>query len=181
MLRKYIDRAFCTLRALFFFGFPAVQKLQACGRKMSLHAVPGSKMDLGRHVRFGRECGVFVARGARLHVGDGTSFQDRLSLNCSSDVHIGKGCLVSWDVQILDTDFHQIIRDDGCTPPVTKPIFVDDRVWIGARVTILKGVRIGSDSVIAAGSVVTGGSFPPNSLIAGNPAKRIKSIRGWRP
>lgn len=53
------------------------------------------------------------------------------------------------------------------------PIVIEDGVWCGANVTILKGVTIGKDSIVAAGAVVTK-SFPPYSIIGGVPAKLLK-------
>jgi acetyltransferase-like isoleucine patch superfamily enzyme len=60
--------------------------------------------------------------------------------------------------------------------PPSSPIVIGDNVWIGTRVLILKGARIGSNSVIAAGAVVVAGEYPPNSLIAGNPARVVKQL-----
>jgi acetyltransferase-like isoleucine patch superfamily enzyme len=60
------------------------------------------------------------------------------------------------------------------TPATDQPIVIEDDVWTGAHVTILKGVVVGRGSVIAAGSVVTK-SFPPYSIIGGVPARLIKS------
>ena len=56
-----------------------------------------------------------------------------------------------------------------------SPVVIDDDVWIGFNCTILKGVKIGKGSVIAACSVVTK-DVPPNVIVAGNPAKIVKSI-----
>ena len=61
-----------------------------------------------------------------------------------------------------------------------RAVIIEDRVWIGAGAKILKGVRIGHDSVVAAGAIVTK-SCPPRSLLAGVPARRIKEISGWKP
>lgn len=54
-----------------------------------------------------------------------------------------------------------------------KPVVIENDVWIGARVTILPGVHVGSGSIIAAGSVVTK-DVPPYAVVGGNPAKIIK-------
>ena len=68
--------------------------------------------------------------------------------------------------------------EGGRRIPNTKPIIIEDNVWIGTNVTIAKGVQIGAHSVVAAGSVVHR-SMPPYSLIAGNPARRVSTIDGW--
>ena len=62
-------------------------------------------------------------------------------------------------------------NDVGCAPVV-----IEDNVWLGANVTVLKGVRIGRDSVVAAGSVVTR-DLPAGVLAAGVPAKVIKDLK----
>jgi acetyltransferase-like isoleucine patch superfamily enzyme len=56
---------------------------------------------------------------------------------------------------------------------ISKPTKIGDRVWIGANVTILKGVTIGNDAVVGAGSVVTK-DVPERAIAVGNPAKVIK-------
>ncbi len=63
-----------------------------------------------------------------------------------------------------------------CGQNISEPITIGDDVWIGVGAIILKGVNIGNGSIVAAGSVVTSGTFPDKSLIAGNPAKIVKSL-----
>ena len=58
-------------------------------------------------------------------------------------------------------------------PENDQPVTIEDGVWVGANVTVLKGVTIGRGSVVAAGAVVTK-SFPPYSIIGGVPAKLIR-------
>jgi len=113
-------------------------------------------------------------------IGDRTYLQPRVRINCSQEIQIGKDCAISWDVDILDTDFHSIVGLDGQPQTNQAPICIQDRVWVGVGAKILKGVTIGSDSVVAAGAVVTR-SAPPSTLVAGCPARVIKQIAGWTP
>jgi len=95
-------------------------------------------------------------------------------------VKIGKCCLLGANVTIVDYDFHSVktegrryntkIEDVGC-----KPVIIKDNVWLGMNVIVLKGVTIGENSIVAAGSVVTK-SIPSNCIAGGNPAKILKTI-----
>jgi len=57
-----------------------------------------------------------------------------------------------------------------------KEVIIGNNVWIGSKVIILKGAKIGDNSIIAAGSVVLGKEYPSNVIIGGNPARIIKEI-----
>lgn len=116
-------------------------------------------------------------RPAHLHIGERTHIQARTHVNCAYSVHIGDRCAISWDCEILDTDIHGVIVD-GQDQPRTARVHIGDRVWIGTRSIILKGVAIGDGAVVAAGSVVTA-DVPAYTLVAGNPARAIKKIDGW--
>ena len=101
------------------------------------------------------------------------------------NVEIGRDCQIASSTLISDTDFHPVDPDlrlkqvRGESFPFSSvgksPIRIGSNVWIGWNCTILKGVEIGDNSIVAAGSVVLAGSYPANSLLAGNPAKVIKS------
>ncbi len=116
---------------------------------------------------------------AHLHIGEGTEIGDRTIINASQRIEIGARCSISWDCDISDTDFHQVILSDGQRPPITEPVIIEDDVWIGSHCLILKGVTIGHHSVIAAGSVVRR-DVPPYSLVAGNPARHIGQVSNWQ-
>lgn len=100
---------------------------------------------------------------------------------CSAiSVTIGARCLIGADAMIFDTDFHphepdgrRYAKPDWKT--ISRPVVIEDDVFIGTRAIISKGAHIGRGSIIAAGSVVTG-VIPPMSIAAGSPARVIKSL-----
>ena len=118
--------------------------------------------------------------GAELEIGDDTGISGG-SFCAARSVKIGKGCLIGANALVTDCDFHALKpegrrhnsnpEDIGC-----EPVVIEDNVWLGANVTVLKGVRIGRNTVVAAGSVVTK-SLPEGVLAAGVPAKVIRSLK----
>lgn len=115
-----------------------------------------------------------IEKKAELVIGENTSIGDRTEIHVGSRVSIGRNCSISWDVCILDRDYHKFNRVNE----EPKEIFIGDNVWIGCRAIILKGVNIGDGAVIAAGSVVTK-DIPARCCVAGNPAKVIKENVTW--
>ena len=93
-------------------------------------------------------------------------------------IKIGDNVLIGSGVLITDSDAHPIhpsLRDNGVFIK-TKPIVIEDDVFIGARAIILKGVTIGKGSVIGAGSVVVR-DIPPMTIACGNPAQIVSEIK----
>jgi acetyltransferase-like isoleucine patch superfamily enzyme len=83
-------------------------------------------------------------------------------------------------VSVGDYDGHPIdpvLRRFSSAPPEEiRPVMIGDDVWIGRHATILKGVTIGDRSIVGAGAVVTR-SVPPDVVVAGNPARVVRSLR----
>jgi maltose O-acetyltransferase len=75
----------------------------------------------------------------------------------------------------MDNDFHRLEPERRDERPLSAPIILEENVWLGARVIVLRGVTIGAGSAIGAGSVVTR-DIPPRSLAVGAPAKVIRSL-----
>ena len=114
-----------------------------------------------------------------IEIGDNVGISGS-TINASTKIKIGNNVLIGSGCLITDTDSHPLnwndrLRNDD-SKIKSKPIIIDDNVFIGARSIILKGVTIGNGSVIGAGSVVTQ-SIPPNVVACGNPAKIIKKLK----
>jgi acetyltransferase-like isoleucine patch superfamily enzyme len=111
-------------------------------------------------------------------------------LLCELVLHIGNYVVIGWNTTIADTDFHPLapaerIADAIAVSPlgkgrprppiVRRPVVIEDDVWIGPNVVILKGVRIGTGAFIEAGALVTR-DVPPRARVIGNPAQVIGEV-----
>ncbi|TIT03031.1 MAG: acyltransferase [Mesorhizobium sp.] len=117
-----------------------------------------------------------AGQGATLTIGNNTGISGA-AIFCSESITIGNNVLIGANCNIYDTDFHPVdfMRRREGMPCKTAPIVIEDDVWLGAGVTVLKGVMIGARSVIAAGSVVTS-DIPPDCLAGGVPCKVIRFL-----
>ncbi len=113
---------------------------------------------------------------ATLTIEDNVSIGDRTEIHVGESVRIGRGTLIAWDCCIMDRDYHCI---DGITEH-TAPVSIGENVWICCNAIILKGVTIGDGAVIGAGAVVTH-DVPAHTMVAGNPARVIKTDVHWKP
>ena len=121
---------------------------------------------------------LFVDRpGARIIIGAGSRLHGAC-LHAYSAITIGKRCLIAANTQIIDGSGHDLsfgaVEQRIFTGGDSRPIVLEDDVWVGANTLILPGVTIGKGSVIGAGSVVTK-AIPPMVVAAGNPARIIKA------
>ncbi len=141
-----------------------------------------------QHIFIGERVG--IAHGARLdaireyggrpyageiYIGDNTSIQPYAHIAAAATLRIGCNVLTGSRIFITDHD-HQFADLDlpvAYQPLAVAPVRVEDFVWLGENVVILKGVTIGHHAVIGANSVVTG-DIPPFAIAAGVPAKVVK-------
>ena len=114
--------------------------------------------DFGKNITFGK----------RVFVNSGCAFQDQ------GGIEIGDDCLIGHQVVFatLDHDLDPFKRGNM----IAAPIKIGDRVWIGSHATILSGVTVGDNAIIAAGAVVTR-DVPADTVVAGVPAKVIKKLK----
>jgi acetyltransferase-like isoleucine patch superfamily enzyme len=128
--------------------------------------------------------------GGSIEIGEWCYLSENSKIWSANSIKIGDRVLISHNVNIHDTNGHPIDSDtrhihfrdliaNGFpredTDTTSKPIVIEDDVWIGFNSTILKGVTIGKGSIIGASSVVTK-DVPPNTIVAGNPAIIIRKI-----
>jgi len=95
----------------------------------------------------------------------------------ASAISIGRKCLLGHEVVIFDSDFHALSPEGRLSGAQHggAAVIIEENVFIGSRAVILKGTRIGAGSVVGAGAVVSG-EFPARSMIAGNPARIVRSL-----
>ncbi|MGB3736748.1 MAG: DapH/DapD/GlmU-related protein [Ilumatobacter sp.] len=113
--------------------------------------------------------------GGRLEIGSRSLINFGCSIVALDRVTIGERCLIGPHCMIMDTGFHHVDPARRLDPPESNPITIEDNVWLGARVIVFPGVTIGENSVVGIGSIVTS-DVPPNTVVAGNPARHIRSL-----
>ena len=134
-------------------------------------------------VRFGAN--VNLGPGVRVHcngvleLGDDIDGNAGASFFCAKRIRIGRGCLLAWNVTVMDHDFHSIMKD-GAVINAPAAVEIDDAVWLGANVMILKGARIARGVIVGACAVVHGDHPEEGCVIAGNPARLIRRDVSWQ-
>ena len=139
---------------------------------------------------------IFEKNSGKVIIGNNTYIGANTKIISCDSVKIGNNVQISWDVTIYDHDGNslnymdrseevkgyyknfnsgEMLKDFNWNNVKTKPIIIEDDVWIGFGVIILKGVKVGKGAIISAGSVVSK-DVEAFTAVAGNPAKAIKKI-----
>lgn len=113
-------------------------------------------------------CGLEIRLGKRVFINQNCTLYDLAAITLGDDVMIGP------NVNIITTG-HPLAPSERRDRLIAKPIVIENNVWIAAGATLIGGITVGRNSVVAAGSVVTR-DVPPNTLAGGNPARVIRSI-----
>jgi acetyltransferase-like isoleucine patch superfamily enzyme len=182
---KLIDRIFTALKSRFRNAYWKMRGVQIDGYSwLQRIEIPRNHHDIKIHANCALDRGVVLLCSGeaqsktestvKLVIGEGTYINRNVFLDATELIQIGKQCGIGPGCYITD-------HDHGLDPKlapleqvlISQPTYIGDRVWIGANVTILKGVTIGDDAVIGAGSVVTK-DIPPQAIAVGNPAKVIR-------
>lgn len=148
-----------------------------CNKQKSLLNVGhNATLDI-KNFRVGNGCRISVGPNAILKVGKNVFINENTRIMASKKIEIGDNTTISWNVNIIDSDRHNIYYND-VQQETTKEIIIKNNVWIGFNSSILKGVTLGEGAIIASNSVVTK-DVPPYTLVAGVPAKVIKENVKW--
>lgn len=156
------------------------EAIQLCMELNTRYATPAERVQLMSRITghdvpqsfrvfppFTTDCGKNTVFGERVFINSGCRFQDQGGITIGDDAFIGHNV-------VLATLNHDIDPDKRATT-APRPIVIGTKVWVGANATILPGVRVGDGSIVAAGAVVTQ-DVPPNVVVAGVPARKIRDI-----
>lgn len=161
-----------------FAHFPFRSRLASPDMITNPNAIKiGQKVEIRKHARL-EALGKIEKNKTKISIGDGTSIHLYFHCGAAESITIGKDVLIASRVYISDHD-HDF--QDPQTPTVyakkliTKPVNIEDGVWIGEGAVILKGVNVGTRAVIGANAVVTK-DVPPYAIVGGVPARVIRYI-----
>jgi len=165
LLRLRIAHPHVVLRGMVFLG-----------KRVELHARAGfGRLEIGRWVHIGDGSSLRCHEGS-LRIGDKVVLGKDNTVNCYLDVEIGAATIVADWVYVTDfdhktSDVHVPIKDQGI---VKTPVRIGPDCWIGAKVSVLRGTRIGRGSVLGAHAVVRG-DVPEYSIAVGIPARVVRN------
>jgi len=156
-----------------------IGKSHVAGGPASLHMMRNARLTVHGQGRatISRGARILIMKDARLEIGGETTIHYSAAVTCFKHISIAQSCAISWNVNILDGNMHELIVD-GVPHPRTRPVTLGSYAWIGCGATVL-GASIGAGAVVGAGSVVVS-DVPERVVVAGNPARIIRKNVEWR-
>lgn len=148
--------------------------------------VSGDNISIGRCATIVAEPDRFVSIGiwamaegeGEINIGDYVMISPGVRISAAESIKIGDSCMIANGAYITDSDWHGIYDRVG-RDQVSRPVVISDNVWIGDHATILKGVNIGENSIVAAGAVVSK-DVAANTVVAGNPAVKVRDLDPYK-
>jgi acetyltransferase-like isoleucine patch superfamily enzyme len=134
----------------------------------------GGQLRLERDVWLRTEYGpnwITVFPGARIRIGARALINGAM-LHSKAEISVGEDSMIGFGSRVIDADLHDIDTENR---ERVEPVHIGDRVWIASDTLVLRGVQIGDDVVVGAGSIVTG-DLPPRVLAVGAPARPIRDL-----
>lgn len=145
-------------------SYHAPEELRRLLAELWGHEVPDS---IRLFPPFGTDCGKNTWVGERTFINMGARFQDQ------GGIFIGSDCLIGHNATFCTINHHP--DPDRRGDMTFRPIRIENKVWIGANVTLLQGVTVGEGAIVAAGAVVTR-DVAPRTVVGGVPARFIKRV-----
>lgn len=139
----------------------------------NLNMMKNSQIILNGKSMIGLNSALTLEENAVLEIGDNSYIGAQAHIRIAKKIKIGNNTAISWKVTIMDSDFHSF-SINNIEQIKTDEVVIGNNVWIGNNVLILKGVQIGDNAIIGAGSVVTK-DVEANTAVAGNPIRVIKN------
>ena len=175
------------------YNYIKFKKFTQHGEGLDLNVCSDCGADFPGSIKIGKNCRIYgrllTQDQGKINVGNNCCIYERSFVGSVESIDIGNCVMISNHVHIFDNNNHPTSaseRMEMCLGGFdgdpwrwkhskSAPIIIEDNVWIGEYSAIMKGVRIGEGSVVAAHAVVTK-DVPPFSIVAGNPARVVKSV-----
>jgi len=181
----YLKKAYLGFENLYANWFLRPQ-LEHLGKELTIFQ-PWNAVIFGSPIRIGDYANIICSADYKVRlsiwaekkdisgitIGDYCLICPGVRISAANEIRIGDNCMLAAGVYITDADWHDIY--DRTAAGSTAPVILEDNVWIGDRATVCKGITIGKNSIVGAGSVVVN-DVEPNTVVAGNPAKPIKQL-----
>ncbi len=158
------------------FGFPIINKCEGSVIKIGSNFTACAKPQFNTIGVIQPVVITTTSPESRLVIGNHVGVSG-CSIACQQSIGIGNRVSLGSGVLIMDNDAHSLNPEErfaGIPNIRSSPVILEEDVWVGARSIILKGTKIGSRTIVRAGSVVFG-EFPPDCIIGGNPATVISA------
>ena len=184
---SYFSRLWFMIKSEFIFRYSFQKKFASmAGRPMVWGiwnvVVYGPNIHIGKNITMVGANGFktnlttvnFGGYEGHIKIGDNVLVMNGVRISSAKEIIIGDGCMLANFCYIMDSDWHDIYNRN-ISPGKSSSVILENNVWVGDSAIICKGVRIGENSIIGAGSVVRE-DVPPNAVAIGNPAKVVKYL-----
>lgn len=141
-----------------------------------------SKVIIKDNVKIMGTLDIVIRRGqGNVVIGQDSTFQGlvRLYNHEPSRIEIGADCMFAGDILATTSDMHAIFDADDVRINPAEPIIIGDHVWVAVAAKLLKGVTIGSGSIVGMSALVTRGTYPDQCMLVGVPAKVVRENVHW--
>lgn len=160
-------------------GFLKIEEWEGGNDPVFIRLEEQSELIIDGDFTIGNGTRIIVDKGASLYIGgqryeSASGITENSMILVKKKVHIGRDCIIAWNVLITDSDRHAI---NGKT--LQQDVTIGDHVWIACNVSILKGAEIGDNCIISAHSVVSGKTIPDQTLAGGNPVTILANNIQW--